>query len=183
MESSEQPSRVRVGKATREERRPAKIDGTIITQPHDAGFVLEVGNTGLKLNFFGDMKDSLPDNEPYDILGDFMPGSYTEAVPNGSKIFAYGLKHLRDYLKSNAEIDVGRLSKVEGITNQQFRGFLERFFRQSEGVFSINDNNVEIDLPKLVALPDQDPVIRKIERMSRMAEGLVFDASQPVNFT
>lgn len=174
MESLEKPSRVRVLRTTHEERKLAKIDGTVIRQDHDTGFTLEVGNTGLRLNFF--------DDNPYTIFGDFTPGAYTEKVDRGILIFAYAINHLRKYLQTTQKIDKSRISKVENLTNPTFKKFLEKFFRNDSDseVIKVDGGNVELDLSVLISLPDNDQLIRKITKLSSKAEGLVFEASQPV---
>ena len=181
-----QPSRVRVLSTTHEERKKAKIDGEI--RKHDASesrSIIEVGNTGLVLVF----DNGVPF---YEIRGDFMPGGYLKenelGAVKGTKIFGFAIKHLRDYLNNSTEIDKTKIATMSSATNPVFKNFLLKFFSkdgETDLAKELPQNEhklpiVEINLGKLLSLADSHPLVERIERLSKKAEGMTFEATKPV---
>lgn len=168
--------KVRVIRITHEDRCLQTIDGKVFKEEVSPGmFALEAGNTGLSIIF----SDRVPF---YGINGDFLPGRQEKAGHykpfEAAEIFCYGLKHLRDYMNSSSAIDKARVGKMKSKTNPVFQNYLVKFFSNGdESIFVQEDSgsqSVEIDLGKLLSLPDSHPIVRKIEWASRRAEGKQF---------
>ncbi len=171
----EHKPRVRVIKTY--EREVERIDGEVLK--HEVSpdyFALHVGNTGLKL-------DVIDRDETYKIKGHFMPGGFMAeghvSPLVATKTFCYAVKHLRDWVNRSDGIDKDKIRTLAAGTNSVFGSFLVKFFAQNghpemisndeEGDF---ESYIEIDLGSLIRLPDDDPLVQKIEKISKTAEGM-----------
>lgn len=169
--------RVRVIKTY--EREIEQINGDVWKHDYTPEYsAIYVGNTGLKL-------DVIERNDAYVMHGHFMPAGFTEEGYVDQRmsimIFGFGLKHLRDWFNSTNEMDMKRIDKVDSITNPVFGNFLQKFFTQNgHGELITNEAKddedvqriVKIDIRKLLDLSNDDLLVRKIEAVSKKAEGL-----------
>lgn len=169
--------RVRVIKTN--EREIEQINGVVEKHDYTPEYsAIYVGNTGLKL-------DVIDRGDVYIMHGHFMPAGFMEEGHIERRmsvmIFGFGLKHLREWFNSTNEMDMKRIDKVDSITNPVFGNFLQKFFTQnghSELIANEPKDNddiqriVKIDLRKLLELSDDDPLVCKIEAISKRTEGL-----------
>ncbi len=173
----EKPSRVRVLETW--DRKPVVIDGTVTkTQGEGTAFLVRVGNTGLSMDF-REIQDK------YSIRGDFLPGGYAglnnqDPIPDNDAIrmFLFGIYSFNNWVKTSGEIDITKINKFFTITNNKFRGFLESFFKKSGHsdliTFYKGDRDqsyMDLELGKLLALPDDDPLAKKINKAGKRIEG------------
>lgn len=182
---AERPSRVKVLDKSWE-RRPTLIDGTVSkTKLTDYSFNVKVGNTGLSMGFF-DNRDG------YRIVGDFRPGGYTaiseqeEPIPekDAIRMFCYALYSFRNWATTTDEIDLSKVDYFTSVTNDAFRNFLKKFFAKNghgdlikvDSKIPNDPRQVGIELGKLLALPDDDPLVRKITQAGKRTEGMTVPA-------
>lgn len=159
-----------------QERQKAIINGDIALRKSNTNIVVEVGNTGIIINF----RDN---GDSYEINGDFMPGGKLSpgliSPMEATKVLAFGMNRLRNYLLETNEIDKNKINSLESKTNPVFSNYLLKFFAKgghSDLIQQVDQENLKIDLKALLNLGESDKLVSSIHKFDQKAEGMEFEA-------
>ncbi len=167
------------------ERKKATISGEIIARKtDDDALIVQVGNTGLRFRF-----GNLSQGSKYTISSDYMPGGAMEAGDispiAAARVLGFGLRKFIEWVKNTDEIDKDKISELQSKTNPTFASFLDKIFKQNSKaeLLSINDSDtglwVNLNLKALIALDENDVLLKTIKKFSQKAGGMEFDAMEP----
>ena len=159
-----------------QERQKAVINGDIILRKTDNNLAVEVGNTGIVVNFRGN-------GDSYEINGDFMPGGKLSPGLIGpmeaTKVLAFGMNKLRNYLLTTDNVDRSKINFLESKTNPTFSNYLLKLFEKgghSDLIQQIDQETLKIDLKTFLNLEEGDELVSNINRFAQRAEGMEFEA-------
>lgn len=158
------------------ERQKAVINGDIVLRKTESNIAVEVGNTGIVVNFRGN-------GDIYEIDGDFMPGGKLSpgliGPMDATKVLAFGMNKLRNYLIETDEIDKNKINSLESKTNPVFSNYLLKLFAKgghSDLIQQVDQDTLKIDLKAFLNLEVSDELVSNINRFAQRAEGMEFEA-------
>jgi len=151
------------------------VEQTLSTEPEKLSTsYIKFGNSGFRVRIDTEGKNNF----------DFTPeNKHFNVTENGSKyalMLDASLLELHNLLNNQEKINElgfgdSNLDKMFAVTNKVFTDALEKLFSKSDVKDMATDNNsgvVTIDLKKFKSLGDSDPLVKYLERASRMADGM-----------
>ncbi|MCC7290228.1 hypothetical protein IT417_03195 [bacterium] len=159
-----------------QKRQKATINGDIALIKTDSNIGVEVGNTGIVVNFRGN-------GDSYQINGDFAPGGKISPGHIGPmeaiKVLAFGVYKLRKYLLETNVLDREKINSLESKTNPVFSNFLIKLFAKgghSDLIQKIDLDTLRIDLKAFLNLEENDKLLSSMNSFAQRAEGMEFEA-------